>query len=478
MTIPSSLMSPNMNASGKRLKRPRSRSRDSTRGQNHEGSDSATASREKADSANSDEERKPNSTERLYHGICPDVSNRYRKVGGGRIGQGTYGVVYCARDVWKGLKSRGSRDSGDQRNPQIIVSKEGKNENIVALKKCYAHHEASDGFPITTLREIHALRICSSHPNIVDLLEIAVSSSNKGGKTVNFDKENITDAGDDDDEQQRKGKNATQKSTVKIGKSNVFLVFEHCRYDLAHILDSYHEHRRKNHRQRRGTTSSPFSLAQTKTLVLQLLSALEFCHCHWLVHRDIKPSNLLYDTITGRLKLCDFGLSRIASDSNVQMTPNVVSLWYRAPELLLPSSKKGRGDRGDNRICYSFPIDMWATGCVVAELLKGWPLLDGSSEIEQLKKMEDALGPPPSDIYSMPRRHSRSKRHQHSSMGLWDRFEYLPHEGLTLLTRLLDYDPNTRWTATAASRSDFLAPVSKPAPIENPRDMPKGFPGC
>ena len=489
------------NGGGKRPKRPRSESRKNINSTHNdrfsalrsETADTTTPSRDKTDSDDSYEGRKQNSEKRLYHGVCPDVSNRYRKVGGGRIGQGTYGVVYCARDTWKGQGSRGNSgsdgdgdvdgDGDDQKRKRpTSLSKEGSNE-IVALKKCYAHHEASDGFPVTTLREIQALRICSSHPNIVDLLEIAVSSSNSERSTLDNDNgNNKKSTENNDDDSGKKNVKATNvtKSTIKIGKSNVFLVFEHCRYDLAHILDSYQEHRRKSHRHSRSG-SSPFSLPQTKTLILQLLSALEFCHSHWLVHRDIKPSNLLYDTTTGRLKVCDFGLSRIASDGH--MTPNVVSLWYRAPELLLSFSPSKNGLDSDHRIKYSFPIDLWATGCVVAELLKGRPFLDGSSEIEQLEKMQDALGPPPLDLYSLPRSsngngRNSSRRSKSRTMGMWDRFEYLPPEGLTLLARLLDYDPNGRWTASKAWNADFLAPTSNPAPIEDLRSMPRGFPGC
>ena len=87
----------------------------------------------------------------IPYGICTQVSKRYEKVG--RLGHGTYGVVYKA------------------------IDRESKNKNFVALKRCIPHHEARDGFPVTTLREIHALRLCSKHPNIVDLLTVAVSNS-------------------------------------------------------------------------------------------------------------------------------------------------------------------------------------------------------------------------------------------------------------------------------------------------------------
>ncbi|OEU11115.1 kinase-like protein, partial [Fragilariopsis cylindrus CCMP1102] len=216
--------------------------------------------------------------------------------------------------------------------------------NIVALKKCYAHHESSDGFSITTLREINALRVCSTHPNIVNLLEIA----------------------------------RTRTTKMKIG--NVFLVFEHCQYDLAQILDSYYNY---NQKQKHSNSNNR-----------NRISAIEFCHRHNIIHRDIKPSNLLYDVSKngGQLKLCDFGLSRIFTSTiplptpSAPMTPNVVSLWYRAPELLLPTNII------TTSIQYSFPIDLWSIGCVIAELLQGSPFLDGKSEIDQLQKMIQTIG--------------------------------------------------------------------------------------
>ena len=401
----------------------------------------------------------------LYHGVCPDVSNRYRKVAGGRIGEGTYGVVYCARDTWEAQTSLSDGDNQGGKESASWTIRNTEPNAIVALKKCFAHHEASDGFPITTLREIHALRICSSHPNIVNLLEIAVNNSSR--KSDN--------CGDE-----------PEKSLMRIRKSNVFLVFEHCRFDLAQILDSYHKYERSNNRRHRVPTS-PFLLSEVKTLTIQLLSALKFCHSHGLIHRDIKPSNLLYDATTGMLKVCDFGLSRIARD--VYMTPNVVSLWYRAPELLLPASKGqlsthgrssyGRNANSDRRIRYSFPIDLWATGCIIVELLKGRPFLDGSSEIEQIEKMEKSLGLLPLRLYSVRQKQNRSKNHyDHSTVGLWDDFEHLKPEGLTFLAQLLEYNPNKRWTASEALESVFLSQISDPAPIKDLRAMPQGFPGC
>ena len=311
-------------------------------------------------------------------GLCENVSNRYEKVG--RVGEGTYGVVYKARDTETG--------------------------KYVALKRCIPHHEAVDGFPLTTLREINALRLCSRHDNIVELQEVAVSSS--GG---------------------------------------VFLVCEYCSQDLGQIIDDYYP----KHRQ------SPFNQSQIKTLMCQLFSALAFCHSHALIHRDIKPSNMLYNQ-SGKLKLCDFGLSRHISQEQ-RLTPNVVSLWYRAPELLLQ----------DGYNSYTFAIDLWAVGCVLGELLQGYPLLDGRNETEQITKMISCLGLPPKRLYDSNTKcarlvEPRSPRHH----DLWDRFSFLSTQSLTLLTKLLEYDPKERYTAQDALDSDYFTSQ----PLQS-NDMPR-----
>lgn len=95
-------------------------------------------------------------------GQCVNVSDRYEKIG--RLGEGTYGIVYKARE------KKGTTNNNNNNN-----------NKIVALKRCIPHHQASDGFPTTALREINALRICrGQHPNIVQLEEVAVSSTNNG----------------------------------------------------------------------------------------------------------------------------------------------------------------------------------------------------------------------------------------------------------------------------------------------------------
>jgi serine/threonine protein kinase len=179
--------------------------------------------------------------------------------------------------------------------------------------------------------------------------------------------------------------------------------------------------------------TSPFRAPEhVKTLLQQLLSAMDHVHAHCsLIHRDVKLSNLLYqqqqDDDSKKkqgggggsclLKLCDFGLARtysndyyyqsvrrsdaaageVESNSNNNqrhhhlldavrlLTPNVVSLWYRAPELLL-----GAGSS------YTQAIDMWAVGCVFAELVLGRPLLNGTTELQQVEQIFDVVGVPPS----------------------------------------------------------------------------------
>jgi cyclin-dependent kinase 10 len=139
------------------------------------------------------------------------------------------------------------------------------------------------GLPISSMREINLL-LNLRHENIVELREIAV------GKSLR----------------------------------SIFLVMTYCEQDLASLLDHM---------------SQPFTEAQVKCISLQLFRGLNYIHKRFIVHRDIKVSNLLL-TDRGCLKIADFGLARQFTLPNGTMTPMVVTLWYRAPELLFGMKKK------------------------------------------------------------------------------------------------------------------------------------------
>jgi serine/threonine protein kinase len=364
------------------------------------------------------------------YGACPNVSLRYKKVS--RIGEGTYGIVYKAIDQ--------------------------KTSEYVALKRCLPHHEATDGFPITTLREVQILR------------EISM------------------EVGDLEDEDEKNGNQyivALKDIAVGSKPSSVFLIFEHVDFELAKLVDHHFARYSK----------SPFSLGEVKRLSIQLLSAVAFIHDRCIIHRDIKLSNLLYHQ--GTLKLCDFGLARRTSeigngkhhtrecsiDNSPEdaLTPKVVSLWYRPIELLLGAQN------------YDISIDCWACGCVIAELILGQPLFRGRNELDQLQKIIDLMGIPrierwpglqslierkcfnfdgssediSFDMESVKGKYSCSTL---SCAKLLDKFGDLSAIGIELLFGLLNYDPYQRWSASKAKSCAFFQENPKPVHI---KFMPK-----
>jgi cell division cycle 2-like protein len=117
----------------------------------------------------------------------------------------------------------------------------------------------------------------------------------------------------------------------------------------------------------------PFLPSEIKTLLLQLVSATDYLHSNWILHRDLKTSNLLMNN-RGQLKVADFGMARYFGDPAPKMTQLVVTLWYRAPELLLGAETYGPA------------VDMWSIGCIFGELLSKGPLLQGKNEVDQLSK--------------------------------------------------------------------------------------------
>jgi serine/threonine protein kinase len=274
---------------------------------------------------------------------------------------------------------------------------DSKSNTIVALKQVRIEDDKDNGFPITALREIRLL-MSLRHPHIVQLHEIAVGPA----------------------------------------KNDVYLVFEYIDHDMAELLDSP------------MIKSKPFSISEIKCLLGQLLRAVVHLHSNWMIHRDIKMSNLLYSNRGGVLKLADFGLARQFSSTagHDRMTPRVVTLWYRAPELLLFGTTE-----------YDCAVDMWSCGCVFAELLLGHPLLPGDNELDQVGRMFRLLGTPNDRIW--PGYSSRVSGLSANIIvqpynNLKSLFPDLSPDGFDLLNRMLAYDPKKRISVQEALAHPFF----------------------
>jgi serine/threonine protein kinase len=193
---------------------------------------------------------------------------------------------------------------------------------ILALKRIQIDME-DGGIPASALREISLLKELV-HPNIVRLYDVIYS------------------------------------------ETKLTLVFEYLDSDLKKFIESQgHE----------------LDLSTIKNLLYQLLRGIAFCHHHWVLHRDLKPQNLLINK-KEELKIADFGLARCTRVPVRGYSLDVVTLWYRAPDVLLGSRY------------YTSAIDMWSVGCIFAEMVTGHPLFTGQNEFDQLLRIFKVLGTP------------------------------------------------------------------------------------
>jgi serine/threonine protein kinase len=231
--------------------------------------------------------------------------------------------------------------------------------------------------------------------------------------------------------------------------------------------------------------SEPFSEAEVKCILVQLLRAVQHIHDQGYLHRDIKTSNLLYQH--GTVKLADFGLAKEGFDTAPgRHSTKVVTLWFRAPELLLGSTT------------YDQSLDMWSVGCIAGELMQNRPLFPAPSEVEALSYIARLLGPPtparferaralpPCPESAMSEGREAMKRAlatvlaHGGDLPRWSTtvpldgfpavFSKLCPEGLDFLRRLLCYDPKARMTASQALAHPYLTSV-EPCPL-TPADMP------
>ena len=278
------------------------------------------------------------------------------------------------------------------------------------MKKIRLDHDNDDGVPSTALREISLLKELA-HPNIVRLLDV---------------------------------------EHAQTPQLRLYLVFEWVDQDLKRYMDSVS-------RNASPKGSGRMSADLVRSYMHQLLTGLDFCHAAGVVHRDLKPQNLLIDR-NGTLKIADFGLARAFCIPLRAYTHEVVTLWYRSPEILLGQRKYGLG------------VDMWSVGTIFAELVNFYPLWPGDSEIDELFRIFRSLGTPNETLWpgvsQLPDFKPVFPQWPPTSLkrccpeGLCD-------EGLDLLRQMFVYNPSDRISARAALNHPYFDSINQARAGEN-----------
>lgn len=275
----------------------------------------------------------------------------------------------------------------------VYKARHKKSNKLVALKKIRLENE-DEGVPSTAMREISILKELR-HPNVVFLRD------------------------------------------VHLTESRLYLVFEFLSMDLKRYLDNLPE-------------KEFIDKMLLKSYLYQILEALLFCHKRRVIHRDLKPQNLLIDS-NGVIKLADFGLARAFIIPVRPYTHEVVTLWYRAPEVLLGCPR------------YATPVDMWSVGCIFAEMATKRPLFIGDSEIDQLFRIFRTMGTPTEENWPGV----TSLKAYKSTFPSWKRnvcralVPQLDDIGLDLLEKMLIYDPHKRLNAKSAVLHSYFDDLDK-----------------
>lgn len=297
-------------------------------------------------------------------------TERYTRIE--KIGEGTYGVVYKAKD--------------------------SVNNTIVALKKIRLEVE-DEGIPSTAIREIALLKQLH-HPNIVRLHDVI----------------------------------HTEKRLT--------LVFEYLDQDLKKFLDAH------------GDSGLPYE--RVLCFTYQLIKGIQYCHQQRVLHRDLKPQNLLINH-EQQLKLADFGLARAFGIPVRNYTHEVVTLWYRSPDVLMGSRS------------YGTAVDIWSVGCIFAEMATGSPLFPGQNDGDQLCKIFELLGTPSpeswpgiSELPDYPKYANRIPTFSGKRLEMI--LPNLGDDGLNLLVMMLQIDPEKRISAEDALKHSYFDEIRK-----NPR---------
>ncbi|XP_021814026.1 mitogen-activated protein kinase homolog MMK1 isoform X1 [Prunus avium] len=177
----------------------------------------------------------------------------------------------------------------------------------------------------------------------------------------------------------------------------------------------------------------------------QILRGLKYIHSANVLHRDLKPSNLLLNANCD-LKICDFGLARVTSETDF-MTEYVVTRWYRAPELLLNSSD------------YTAAIDVWSVGCIFMELMDRKPLFPGRDHVHQLRLLMELIGTPSEAELGFLNENAKRYIQQlppHRRQSLTEKFPHVHPSAIDLVEKMLTFVPTKRITVEDALAHPYL----------------------
>ncbi|XP_017962398.1 cyclin-dependent kinase 2 [Drosophila navojoa] len=273
---------------------------------------------------------------------------------------------------------------------------------VVALKKIRLEGE-SEGVPSTAIREISLLKNLK-HKNVVQLFDVVISGN------------------------------------------NLYMIFEYLNMDLKKLMDK---------------KKDVFTPQLIKSYMHQIFDALDFCHTNRILHRDLKPQNLLVDT-EGNIKLADFGLARAFNVPMRAYTHEVVTLWYRAPEILLGTK------------FYSTGVDIWSLGCIFAEMIMRHSLFPGDSEIDQLYRIFRTLSTPDESkwpgVTQLPDFKPKFPKWEEPNIPAALR----EHEAHDLIMSMLCYDPNQRISAKDALQHPYFQNVQHVQNVALPVDPNAG----
>ncbi|XP_060068650.1 cyclin-dependent kinase 1-like [Ylistrum balloti] len=285
----------------------------------------------------------------------------------------------------------------------VYKGRHKKSNRTVALKKIRLESE-EEGVPSTAIREISLLKELQ-HPNIVGLEDVLMQ------------------------------------------ENKLFLVFEFLSMDLKRYMDSI-------------PSGQFMDKMLVKSYLYQIMQGILFCHQRRVLHRDLKPQNLLIDN-KGIIKLADFGLARAFGIPVRVYTHEVVTLWYRAPEILLGCQR------------YSTPVDIWSIGCIFAEMITKRPLFHGDSEIDQLFRIFRTLTTPTEEdwpgVTNMPDYKPTFPNWRTNQLA--SAVKQLDNTGLDILQQMLIYDPAYRISAKRALNHSYFANLDKsglPANLTTP----------